>query len=343
MRFATVFRAAAVTSALGLTILVVPHGADAKDLRQVIELAARKLLQQPPFPPTDINLFTQQLYPNSKPMVPATSSKFDTDAKLRVLIATTLAKRDGQDHQIVKRGLADFDNPQLKQIIPDARLRAALALLEGTIGGGSIDRLKSGIYSQLSFDDLEIGIIALTIPFGDGTGRIVFNRAFQFEDPRLLAAILCHETLHDLDLGGANNTDELLVNYLHTMVYAQEFLEEPNLAHLGTYLTRFNNTLLMAVINDRDAQGNLRLTTSQGNLFPGGSVAVPNFVALFNPQPGEDLPSNALLDEMVSQVTGMDITRVGFNETTIDLLDRNQNLFSPTEIIAIAVILGLWV
>ena len=99
----------------------------------------RKLLQQPPFPPTDINFFTQQLYPNSKPMVPATSSKYNSDRSLRGLIASTLAKRADQDHQIVKRGLADFDDPQLKQLIPDSRLRAGLATLEGTIGSDAID------------------------------------------------------------------------------------------------------------------------------------------------------------------------------------------------------------
>jgi hypothetical protein len=296
------FRSAAVSAALGLTILMVPQGVDAKDLRQVIELAARKLLQQPPFPPTDINLFTQELYPNSKPMVPATSSKFDSDAKLRGLIILTLARRDDDTRRIVKQGLADFDDPQLKQLIPDARLRAGLATLEGTIGSGSIARLKSGIYTEVSFGDLPIDIVALTIPLNDGSGKaaIVFSQQYQYEDPRLLGVTLSHETLHSFNTSGGNNTDELIVNYLHTMVLAQEVLEDPALAHSGTDLTRRFNTLLMAVINDRDSQGNLRLEVSPGNIFPGGSVVVPTFVSIFNPQPGEDLPGNAQLEEMLS-------------------------------------------
>ena len=134
-------------------------------------------------------------------MVPATSSKYNSDRSLRGLIASTLAKRADQDHQIVKRGLADFDDPQLKQLIPDSRLRAGLATLEGTIGSDAIDVIRSGIYNQVRFGDVisvpaEIAPIAEVIaPAAGGTKPdIVFNQIYQYEDPRLLGGILFHET-----------------------------------------------------------------------------------------------------------------------------------------------------
>jgi hypothetical protein len=279
-------------------------------------------------------------------MVPATSSKFDTGAKLRVLIASTLAKRAYHDPQIVKRGLADFDDPQLKQLIPDSRLRAGLATLEGTIGSNAIDVIRSGVYNQVRFGDVisvpaEIAPIAEVIapPAGGTKPDIVFNQIYQYEDPRLLGVTLSHETLHQDPQD--SDTEELIANYLTTLVYGQEVLENPSLARSGTALTRIDNTLLLAVINDRDVQGRLRLEFSEENIFPGGSVAVTTFASIFNPQPGDDTSGNAHLDDMLSQVTGIEVTDARFNQTTVDLLDQNQNLFSPTEIIAIAVILGL--
>ena len=41
---------------------------------------------------------------------------------------------------------------------------------------------------------------------------------------------------------------------------------------------------------------------------------------------------------MLNEVSGIEVTNARFNHATVDLLDQHQNLFSPSEILDLAII-----
>jgi len=174
----------------------------------------------------------------------------------------------------------------------------------------------------------------------DGTYQIVVNDKFQYEDFRLLADILAHEALHRDEL--VSEKEELVNNSIDVLVCGQFLLETPSLATSGTELARECNTGLMARLNTRDANGKLRLFTSQGNIFPDGNF-VPYFARPFEPL-GDSLPGSAILKQMVRNVVGSGVTlprAVNFDDSTVLLLDSRQKVFTNAELVQLAKILKL--
>lgn len=146
---------------------------------------------------------------------------------------------------------------------------------------------------------------------------MIFNERYQYEGPRLLAAVWAHEALHQ-DVPDSPK-EEMISNALNTLVSAQFILKNPSLATAGTELTRRINTKLMARINSRDAQGNLRLLFAQGNVYPGGTP-LENFAAAFGGTLGENTPGNAHLRTFLRKVTGQRVSNANFDDATVNLL-----------------------
>ena len=126
-----------------------------------------------------------------------------------------------------------------------------------------------------------------------------------------------------------------------TFVYAQFANEDPGLVLETTDLTIRFKTLLMALINTRDAQGNIRFVTSDTpNIFPGSNAPlVPSFVALFIPPQGlgPATPGNPALDSALSLITKQTITGAEFDDATLNLLDNTiGDFFTPDEWIGLA-------
>jgi hypothetical protein len=302
--------------------------------------SATVLLRQPPFPPTDVSLFIPQVYSEAPPLVPAGQTAND-EATLRTQLRALLVKRFGSGSAQVSQGLAKFDAASTKEIVPHPRLRAALVALKGTAGEPAINGTLNGTYSKVFFGEPPAGDANAQVVFPDGQKpQIIFNNQFRYEDFRLLASTAAHEPLHRDPT--APNKEELIANAIDSLVYGQFLLESPSVATSGTELARSKNTELMARLNTRDANGNLRLFTSTGNIFPGGNF-VPYFAAPWEPL-GDSTPGNAVLKGEVRNVVGPNVAlpaTVDFDDETLILLDSTQNVFTDAQVVRLARILKL--
>jgi len=303
-----------------------------------VNAIALRLLQQPPFPPRDVGLFTPQIFADAPPMVPALPYKV-SERRLRQELRKSLVRRFRGDREEVAAGLAVFDDAGITAIVPDPRLRAALALLKGTAGEAAIDAIASGLYEEARFEVLEAATIAQVrfLSPQSPNPTILFNERYQYEDPRLLATTLAHEALHQDRFVGPK--EELINNAIEALIYDQVILEVPTIALSKTELSRRANAKLLARLNSRDSAGTLRLFEAQGNVYPGGTP-LANFAAAFGPL-GGDSPGNETLGSMLEAVTGHNVFDPDFDDATLELLDDGQELFCPTQLIRIARILRL--
>lgn len=308
---------------------------------QATSSSATELLRQPPFPPMDISLFVPEVYPDAPPLVPTAEGPAD-EATLRQQLNSLLVKRFGAGSPRVAEGLAIFDATSTKQIVPDPRLRAVLASLLGTAGEPSIDGTLDGTYDIVRFGTPTNPYhIAEVVYFSDNTVQIIFDDKYQFEDFKLLTSVMAHEPLHRDPT--VSNKEELINGAIDTLVHGQVLLENPELATSGTELARILNTSVMAGINSRDTQGDLRLLTSTGNIFPNGAVDIPYFAKGFEPL-GSDTPGNIVLRDTLVNVVGPGVTvpaNPNFDDATLNLLDLNQNALSDAEVVRLAQILKL--
>lgn len=304
-------------------------------------LTAQDTLKQPPFPPTDVSLFDPGVYPDGPALVPAGPTAND-EATLRGQLRSLLVKRFGSGSTQVSQGLAKFDAASTKAIVPHPRLRAALVALKGTVGDAAINGTLNGTYGSVSFGLLPEGIGGQVQPPPPGSTKavIVINEKYRCENIRLLAPVLAHEALHREP--AVTNKEELIAASIQALIYGQFVLETPSIATSGTKLARLENTQHLARLNTRDANGKLRLFTSQGNIFPGGNF-VPYFAAPYEPL-GDSTPGNSVLKAEVRKVVGPKVTlpaTVNFDDNTALLLDKKQVVFTPAKLVQLATILKL--
>jgi hypothetical protein len=95
----------------------------------------------------------------------------------------------------------------------------------------------------------------------------------------------------------------------------------------------------MALLNSRDAAGRLRVLTSQGNVYPGGTP-LAYFAAALGPL-GADTPGNTTLQAILKAATKVSLAAQNFDDATVALLDTCQRLFSPSQVLQLAKILKL--
>ncbi|NED49321.1 hypothetical protein G3I24_00120 [Micromonospora aurantiaca] len=281
------------------------------------------MLAQPPFPPTNVNLFTPQTYSQASPMVPAGPREI-TEAQLRVELAKALRPRAARDPGVVARGLAVFDDPKIKKVIPDPNLRAALASLVGGPSEVSVKTIRSGVYTAVIFAPLPETTVAQVSPPGP---QILVNERYRYENFSLLGVAMAHETLHQDPAVGGN--EEYIAAVLQAGYYGQAVLEQPKLPAAGTELTRRANTLLLALLNTRDAKGRQSLTANRGNVFPGGKP-LANFRSIYPADLGPATPGNADLNAFLSAMTKTQQRNANFDQATADLLDVRL-LWAPPE------------
>ena len=153
---------------------------------------AEALLRLPSFAPTDVTLFTPQAY--GGPAAPLAAPFTVDETALRNSFETILTSRFYGNAAKIQQGMSVFDDPQITGVVPDPRLRAALALLSGTVGQGAINAIKSGVYSSVEFGTRPAGVAAQTL--GDsahpGKLKIIVNDNYQYEDPRMIAGLMSY-------------------------------------------------------------------------------------------------------------------------------------------------------
>jgi hypothetical protein len=261
---------------------------------------------------------------------------------MRDQLKALLVKRFGVGSRQVSQSLAKYDAASTKEIVPSPRLRAALVALKDTISEPAINGVLTK-FGLVHFGDTIPGAIAQSEPPPPGSDKriITFNTRFQYEDIRLLAPVMGHEALHQDSTN--SNKEEQVTNSIDSMAHAQFVLESPSLATSGTELARDDNTEFLARLNTRDANGKLRLFTTQGNILPESNIFVPYFAAPFEPL-GDSTPGNATLKGVVRNVVGPNVTlpkTVDFDDDTVLLLDSRQKVFTNAELVQLAKILKL--
>lgn len=312
-----------------------------------VNQTAINTLKKPPFAPSDVNLFMPQTYSAASTPQPA-APRTITETQIKSQLTKTFSSRFGGNTTQINSGMAVYNDATLKKFVPDPRLRAAVSVLKGTPGEAAIDAIKAGTYSKVAFSSLPSGVIAAIKP--DPTGatkpQLLVNNRYQYEDFRQLAPTMAHEALHQ---DAKDSLREERVNHsIDTMLYGKMILEDPNLATSGTELARRQNTKFMARLNSRDTNGNLRLFTSQGNVYPGGTP-LANFGAAFTSTGGDTsggtvsdtTPGNQTLRRMLKAMTGVDVANPNFDSATESVIDKNQIMFTPVQLVQLAKILKL--
>ncbi len=300
------------------------------------DVQARQLLKKPPFAPTNVNLFTTATYPNATATSPAQLKAYN-ETSMKSELTQIFTKRFNGNSTKVKSAVALMDDPILKKVAPDPKLRAAIVNLKGTIGKSALESYQRGDFGAVRFAPLTSNGIARSITISNkAKPEIEVNEKYKGENFRLFASTMSHEPLHTDTTNSA--TEELICGAMDILAYAKQLLEDPSLAKANTELTRRQNTQLMARLNTRDKNGDMRLFTIQKNVYPGGTN-LTNYAAPFeiaNACQGTSTPGNPTLEGMLKRTTGELLINPKFDNATLNLLDKNQKNIKPAQQIKLA-------
>lgn len=302
-------------------------------------------------------------YLNARPFEPLSYSLFGsppaanaalplTDAEIRAELRTTLGNRPQRTPgapspaDLVRRGEGLYDNAFLRGKATGAPIRAAIALLLGTVAEDAIEFYFSPVVAKIGFaDNLPPGHLATTRPNVDGTSGILVASAIRYERPVLLSHILAHEALHGGDQFGVVE-EEIVAFALHSLVHLQQLRDLPGLAETPTALAQLANYGALARLNGGDGD-RLRIIGDH-DLLP--FVTDPNrprsYASLVRTVYGTSVPSGfapatPLLQKMLARLAepGVDPPRdAKFDDATIRFIDENLNwaTLSPLDLVEVA-------
>jgi hypothetical protein len=277
-----------------------------------LEAAAVEVLATPPRPPRDPGLFTSNtlfgepgIYPDGPPMEPAVGDPTD-EHLARAALGTLLPDHLG-DAAAVAEGLALFDSPTLHRLSPAPLPRAALVLLCGTVAAAALGAVAGG---RAGVPFTSVGVAAMP-----GSGRVVgpapdgpegaraVNDRYAAEHPAVLAPSLAHDLLWSGD--GHDQYEEATLHAVLAMVHLQVIAASPWIAHLGTELTRRQNSLAVTLANSRHpGSAALAVRADDGpGTIPGGdpSMRTPDFWSIpFAGGPVTDRPAPPALAEVLA-------------------------------------------
>ena len=342
------------------------------------DAAAREILAtERPFYPAERDLYISYDNPDWIGAAPPTHMRGpgQTEQEIKEELRAFLELRFPCEPWRVLDGLQVFDNPLAQQKIPDPTLRAALAALTGTIGEPAIDFLLfdapvSSIFFGVvihRWEGIPPGETATVYNMPDGTWVIVFDSRFRYNSFKTLSALLFHEAFHieipDAEVDpsvvadGAGAYEENAAIALEGIAYMQMLLTDPSIAHLPDTLTRgANNALALVRLNSGEAgtEGlNLYLPDSTNDIDPiyGGVLTqfADYYAAQFDKVDKEDWLSletqgNALLERVLPLLVepGEEAPqKPDFDQATLTFLDQPQVVLGPSDLIAVACIIGL--
>ncbi len=146
-----------------------------------------------------------------------------------------------------------FSEPTLEEVSPPPSTRAALVLLCATVVAPALRDLLAGRldapFRQILVAPLpESGRVVAPSPDGD-PGIRVLNDRYRAEHPAVIAPSLAHDLLWSAS--GSDQTEEATLHALLAMVHLQIISRSPWIAHLGTELTRRQNSLAITLANSR--------------------------------------------------------------------------------------------
>jgi hypothetical protein len=261
--------------------------------------AARALLERAPRHPLHPEYFSSNtlfgqpgIYPGGSAMVPASGEPLGHDAA-RELLAELLEAPPG-DRSAGSGGsggvdpqqlLAWFDDEDLCRRVDDPHLRCALLLLATSPAEPVLHAFVEGDapVRSISFGRPDgegriVGRPAASSTSGDvdrpDDGARVVNERYRAEHPAVIAPSLAHAICHHGDRAG--NAEEATLHGLLAATHAWWLSRRPELAALGTELSRRQSSLTITLLNARAPgswRASIRCPDGQGTI-PGGNPAL---------------------------------------------------------------------
>jgi hypothetical protein len=253
----------------------------------------------------------------------------------------------------VKKGIDLYNDPETFLKISSPSLRAAFVALLDTAGDPAIGYLLNATTSSgnpkvvlirfSKFPENRSNTIGMAIPgqFDDPEQMTIeINEKFQAENPFLFTDTIAHEALHN---DNSNSIVEEEINYtFDTLVYLELLAYYPELAHSGTWLSRWMNTNALSRLNS-GAGTELGLYNTNGNqpIWPGSDKVTSSFDERFVDNPGRDSvnPGNDLLRQYLERIREQDSqlpAEINFSVETLQWISDNQAELTPEELIAAA-------
>jgi hypothetical protein len=297
-----------------------------------------------PFQPTDVNLFTLGSYPEGASLEPAIGPEPDEDGvreALRTFLSKRLADHTAAD-SLVAGAMEVFDSVAVSKI-PNANLRAGLVSLTGTLAESAILTILESPNQLVDFGAINTGDYSevQTSIFGDR--RVIVNGEYRSEHFSLFGPIFARMGLQQDQLTGKE--EEITGSSILSLVAMQQTLVDSAAARLGTELARRINTQMFARLNSGSAGfPNIGIQqTPGGEIFPNGSRFV-SLTSVFASVGSMVTPGNALLREYITRVVPEGVAvpdSLVFDDDTLFMLDRYQDVVSPGDLIRVARILKL--
>jgi len=305
-------------------------------------------LESRPFEPSDRNLFTPPIYPETPELVPA-SGPAPTEERVARLLQEYLAKDWTDAERPQKLALAIFGDPSVKKKIPDPSLRAALLGLGRTVAvdaipfilfaetpGGLplVKEVQFGEQNQFTEDAVAVSRLESTTE----QLTLIFNPKYRGENPFLFSRVLAHEALHsDSETG---DFEEVVARAIDSFVILQQLSRHPELAALGTELARRYNSDAFARVNAGEGQRLGNVTNNDRALFPGSPLLFTEWLDQFqNLQNFVPTPGNELLGNYLSRLQERETEQCSpdeFNEALLGCVLENQRGLTRTQLVAAA-------
>jgi hypothetical protein len=302
------------------------------------------ILAEPPCPPADVDRFTSNtlfgepgIYPQGAAMSPARMPPMTADA-VRAAALDVVATAPGPATRTI-------DDPVLTDAAPDLAIRAALVCLTGTIAAPLLDAFPhSTTVRHLGWGQpASPGRVVGPTPDDDPAVRVV-NERYRAEHPATLAPSLAHDLLWAPDT--AVQSCDAFLHALLAMVHIQLVARRPDLADLGTELTRRQNSLAITLLNSRHpGDHRISLVAPDGvGTIPGGApdLQSPDFWSIpFAPDGDADAPA-PLADVLRVIAPGSDpLVPLRFSHALATWVDEHAAWLTPTDQLAAARALGL--
>ncbi len=239
--------------------------------------AAIALLRGAPVEPSDRSRFSSGvlfgqpgIYPGGPPMEPAGGEPPDEQEAAGLL-------RDLLDGRVAERALERFRQREVTARVPEPGLRAGLLALAGGPAEPVLDAFLDG--------SAPVRSLAFGTPIGEGRvvgveaddddpARRVVNVRYRAEHPGVIAPSLAHAICHHGAC--ATNAEEATLHGLLAAAHTWLLAARPELADLGTELSRRQASLTITLLNARSPgsdRSSIRCPDGPGAI-PGGDPAL---------------------------------------------------------------------
>jgi hypothetical protein len=260
--------------------------------------------------------------------------------------------------------LARYNDNATKALIPDANLRAALVSLTGTVAEQAIAAYLDGanatnkIAAGITFDDNIAGTADVAQTLITHTNRLstMFRTKFSGEPFQALSARIAHEILRQDGPMHDGLQEDIAVNAVSTLVWAQQLLVDRGPAAVRSDLVRANNDRLLAMLQSGKALFprvgifNGAILNASDGVFPGADsqsggvfTSFENYLRRTYQNIGisnVDTAGNVSWTAFYQAITGKTSTPT-FDTNALNDLDNSQQIITDKNAITLAGILRL--